>query len=113
MEMILMALAGAVSVLTSHPGAGFAAPTAALTSTADGVVVHGALCRTSAVTARPPWGVRVELVGGDGAVLASTTSALSGGGLSGRVPGCAYYTARAAWHLSPGARIVVQPAVAD
>jgi hypothetical protein len=89
------------------------APTAGVVASADGVVVHGAVCRTGAQASRAPYGVRVERISADGKVTDAATAALSGASLSGRTPGCAYYTARTGWSLAEGERLSVEPLFSD
>jgi hypothetical protein len=107
MDVIMLALAAAVSVLVSPAAGGFAAPTAQLTQTAEGASVHGAVCRRQILNARAPWGVRLQMVDAKGDVLETATSPLIGGGLSGRGVGCAYYTAHLKGPLPSGVRILV------
>jgi hypothetical protein len=110
MDVIMLALAAAVSVLVSPATGGFALPTAQLSQTAEGVKVHGALCRQQILAVPAPWGVRLSLIDAQGGVLSTTTTPLTGSGLSGRAIGCAYYTAHLKGPVSPGVRILVTPA---
>jgi hypothetical protein len=110
MDMIMLALAAAVSVLVSPAMAGFAPPTAQLSQTADGVKVHGAVCRQQILAVRAPREVRLSVIDAQGGVLSTTTTPLTGSGLSGKAIGCAYYTAHLKGPMSAGVRIVVAPA---
>jgi hypothetical protein len=109
MDMIMLALAAAVSVLVSPAMAGFAPPTAQLSQAADGVTVHGAVCRQQILAVRAPREVRLSVIDARGAVLSTATTPLTGSGLSGRAIGCAWYTAHLRGPLSPEIRIVVAP----
>ena len=113
MDVIMLALAVAVSVLAFPPAGGFDAPTAQLSITADGVKVHGALCRRQIQAVSAPWGVRLSLIDAKGDILSTATTPLTGAGLSGRAIGCAYYTAHLKGQIAPDVRIVVAPARAD
>ena len=96
-------LASAASA-ASPEGFHISAPT--VTSDATGARIHGAVCRTSAISTASPGELRIERIDGGGRVMASAYARLSRG-LTGRDGGCGYYDRQTDWRLAAGEHVAV------
>ena len=106
----MFAIATAALIVLSAPATdGFSRASGVAEATAQGVHVHGAVCRLSAAASPAPTQVRVEWRKASGEVVNSTTAGLTGGGLNGRGLGCNTYSASAAWQVNANDLLVVAP----
>jgi hypothetical protein len=110
LETKMFAIATAALIVLSAPATdGFSRASGVAEATAQGVNVHGAVCRLSATASPAPTQVRVEWRKASGEVVNSTTAGLIGGGLSGRGMGCNTYSASTAWRVNVDDLLVVAP----
>jgi hypothetical protein len=104
--MIFLSLAALATIVSAPAPQGFTRPAATVTASANGAVVHGSLCRRETGTASAPTAVTVEWrthgANPDMSVAARAELPLNGGGLSGRVIGCSYFSADLPWKLNEG-----------
>ena len=99
----------ALTVLSAPAVDGFSRASGVAEATADGVRVHGAVCRLTSQASPTPVAVQIEWRKISGEVLGSTSAGLTGGGLTGRSLGCNTYSAEAAWRMGSEDRLVVTP----
>ena len=101
--------ATALTVLSVPAVDGFSRASGVAEATADGVRVHGAVCRLTSQASPPPVTVRIEWHKASGEVLGSTLASLTGGGMTGRGLGCNTYSANAAWRMGSDDWLMVSP----
>ena len=106
----MFAIAATALIVLSAPAAdGFSRASGVAEATAQGVHVHGAVCRLTAQASPAPANVRIEWRKASGELVGATNAGLNGGGLTGRGLGCNTYSASATWHVTGDDRIVVSP----
>ena len=85
---------------------GFKIAAPSVTTDAAGARIHGAVCRTSAISTVSSGELRIERIDGGGRVMASAYARLSRG-LTGRDGGCGFYDRQTDWRLAAGEHVAV------